>query len=136
MIVNCVLQDPTAPLTFLKTQDLPLLAPGTLIVDVSCDEQMGFEWARPTSFENPSFEVGRGVTYYAVDHSPSYLWNSATWEVSEALLPYLREVLDGPAAWAANETLRRAIEIQDGHVINPQILEFQERQEAFPHLLR
>ena len=24
-----------------------------------------------------------------VDHSPSYLWNSATWEISEALMPYL-----------------------------------------------
>jgi short-subunit dehydrogenase len=25
-----------------------------------------------------------------VDHSPSYLWDSATWEISEALLPQLR----------------------------------------------
>ncbi|MEU1532335.1 hypothetical protein [Streptomyces fagopyri] len=35
---------------------------------------------------------------YAVDHSPSHLWNSATWEISEALLPYLRKVMSGPAA--------------------------------------
>ena len=48
---------------------------------------MGFEWARPTSFDDPMFTVGEGVHYYAVDHSPSYLWNSATWENSEALLP-------------------------------------------------
>ena len=30
-----------------------------------------------------------GLHYYAVDHSPSFLWNSATWENSEALLEYL-----------------------------------------------
>ena len=35
------------------------------------------------------FTVGGHVDYYAVDHSPSYLWNSATWEISEALLPFL-----------------------------------------------
>jgi hypothetical protein len=33
------------------------------------------------------------VLYYAVDHSPSYLWNSATWENSQALLPFLATVL-------------------------------------------
>lgn len=135
VIVNCVLQDPTAPLTFLKNADLPLLAPGTLIVDVSCDEHMGFEWARPTGFDSPTFEVGQAVTYYAVDHSPSYLWNSATWEVSQALLPYVRDVLTGPQGWDGNETIRRAIEIRDGHIINPQIIEFQNRDAQFPYPL-
>ena len=53
LIVNCVLQDTDAPLTFLVDEDLPTLAPGTLIVDVSCDLGMGFSWARPTSFEDP-----------------------------------------------------------------------------------
>ena len=52
------------------------------------------------------FEVGDGLHYYAVDHSPSFLWNSATWENSEALLEYLPVVMSGPAAWDANETIR------------------------------
>ncbi|MEU0037020.1 hypothetical protein, partial [Streptomyces sp. NPDC006333] len=34
----------------------------------------------------------------------SSLWNSATWEISEALLPYLRKVMSGPAAWEADAT--------------------------------
>ena len=55
----------------------------------------------PTSFAEPMLTVGDNVSYYAVDHSPSLLWNSATWEISEALLPHLRPVLAGPAAWAA-----------------------------------
>ena len=133
VIVNCVFQDPIAPLTFLRNDDLHLLAPGTLVIDVSCDEGMGFEWSRPTTFVNPTFEVGNGVLYYAVDHSPSYLWNSATWEVSEALLPYIRGVLEGPEGWDADETLRRAIEIREGRVVNPKILEFQHRSAAFPY---
>ncbi|MDR7086401.1 alanine dehydrogenase [Aeromicrobium panaciterrae] len=133
VIVNCVLQDPNSPMSFLMNVDLPTLASGTLVVDVSCDEGMGFEWAKPTTFEEPTFTVGNGVTYYAVDHSPSYLWNSATWEISQALLPYMRTVLNGPKAWAADDTIQRAIEIRDGVIQNPAILAFQHRNEAYPH---
>jgi alanine dehydrogenase len=133
IIVNCVLQEPDAPLTFLVEEDLKLLEPGSLIVDVSCDEGMGFSWARPTSFMDPTFVVGDNITYYGVDHSPSYLWNAATWEISEALLPYLRTVLDGSEAWEADPTISRAIEIEGGRIRNPGILSFQHRSPIYPH---
>lgn len=133
LIVNCVLQDPNRPMMFLTEEDLPKLAPGTLVVDVSCDAGMAFSWARPTSFDEPMFEVGGGVRYYAVDHTPSYLWDSASWEISEALLPFVPTVVRGPDAWAADPTLSRAIEIQDGTVRNPDILTFQGRAADYPH---
>ena len=53
IVVNCVLQDPGAPLIFVTEHDLAAFAPGTLLVDVSCDEGMGFSWARATSFTEP-----------------------------------------------------------------------------------
>ncbi|TYD00064.1 alanine dehydrogenase [Arthrobacter echini] len=133
LIVNCILQDPNEPVMFLVDSDLASLAPGTLIVDVSCDEGMGFSWARPTSFDDPMFRVGNNVRYYGVDHSPSYLWDSATWEVSEALLPYLRTVLDGPTAWENDDVLRYAVEISEGVIRNSNILAFQGRAAEYPH---
>lgn len=132
IIVNCVLQDPTAPMVFLTRDDLPRLARDTLVVDVSCDAGMGFEWARPTTFAEPLLTFG-GVRYYAVDHSPSYLFASATWENSEALLPFLPVVLGGPDAWRGHPTIARAIEVWDGVVQNPAILAFQGRRDAYPH---
>jgi alanine dehydrogenase len=133
VIVNCVLQDTDNPMLFLADDDLDTLAPGTVIIDVSCDEGMGFTWARPTSFDDPTFVVGDHILYYAVDHSPSYLWNSATWENSLALLPYLRAVLGGEPSWDADETIRRAIEIRNGRIVNPRILSFQSREPDYPH---
>lgn len=133
IVVNCVLQDTDSPLTFLIDEDLAAFAPGSLIVDVSCDEEMGFSWARPTTFDKPMFTVGDNVRYYGVDHSPSYLWDSATWEISEALLPHLGSVLAGPDTWDADDTLRRAIEIRGGHVQNPRILSFQHRSTEYPY---
>ncbi len=133
IVVNCTLQDPNAPLTYLREPDLEAFRAGSLIVDVSCDEAMGFSWARPTSFADPMFEVGEHVRYYAVDHTPSYLWDSATWEVSEALLPFLPTVMGGPEAWDADEPIKWAIEIRDGVIQNKDILEFQKRSADYPH---
>jgi alanine dehydrogenase len=133
VVVNCVLQDTDAPLMFVTDEDLAAFSPGTLIIDVSCDAGMGFSWAQPTSFADPMFTVGRNVHYYAVDHSPSLLWNSASWEISQALLPHLTTVLAGPGAWESDQTIRRAIEIRAGIIQNPDILSFQHRAVQHPH---
>jgi alanine dehydrogenase len=133
IVVNCVLQDTHSPMIFVTDRDLAAFSPGSLIVDVSCDAGMGFSWARPTSFRDPMVTVGRDVHYYAVDHSPSLLWDSATWEISEALLPHLAAVLGGPGAWGSHQTISRAIEIRDGVIENPAILDFQHRAPQYPH---
>ncbi len=134
IIVNGILQDTDQPIMFLSDGQTDRLKPGCLIVDVSCDEGMGFPFAKPTSFKQPMFDVG-SVHYYAVDHTPSYLWNSATWEISKVLIPYLPIVMQGPESWKKNETIRRAIEIQDGVIQNEKILSFQKRQENYPHVV-
>ncbi len=131
--VNCVLQNPTNPLIFATEDDLAAFTHGSVIVDVSCDAGMGFSWAQPTSFADPLRLLPNGIHYYAVDHSPSYLFNSATWEISEALLPHLETVLGGPTAWEDSTTVQRAVEMRDGVVLNEEILSFQHRDEDYPH---
>ena len=79
------------------------------------------------------FSLGDGLHCYAVDHSPSLLWNSATWEISGALSPPPAHRACEDRAWEADETIRRAIEIRDGVVQNPKILSFQGRAATFPH---
>jgi alanine dehydrogenase len=134
IVVNGLLQDPNRPLTYMTESDTRQMRPGSLIIDVSCDEGMGFTFARPTTFEAPVLHIGR-VIYYAVDHTPSFLWDSATKEISDAILPYLPAIMAGPESWDADETIRRAIEIRSGTVINQQILSFQHRAKAYPHLV-
>ncbi|MEO6821311.1 MAG: N(5)-(carboxyethyl)ornithine synthase [Candidatus Nanopelagicales bacterium] len=133
IIVNCVFQDTDRPLMFVTGDDLAPFRPGSLIVDVSCDEGMGFDFARPTTFEQPMFDAGNGVHYYGVDHSPSLLFDSSSWVISEALIPHLRTVMAGPDAWVLDETIRQAIEIREGVIQNPKILSFQGRSATHPH---
>ena len=138
IIVNATLQDTDNPQMYVRSNEMPQLRKGTLIVDVSCDEGMGFEFAKPTSFKEPTFWANqeRNILYYAVDHSPTYLWNSATFSISRALLPHLETVMRGPEAWSQSETIRRSIEIQDGVIQNPKILRFQNRREEYPHTIK
>jgi N5-(carboxyethyl)ornithine synthase len=132
LLVNGIFQDPSNPVMFVSAAESVELKSGCLIVDVSCDEGMGFPFAKPTSFAEPTFKVGQ-LDYYAVDHTPTYLWKSASWEISKALLPFLPTVMGGPESWQQNETIRRAIEIQDGTIRNEKILTFQNRSSEYPH---
>jgi N5-(carboxyethyl)ornithine synthase len=132
IIVNGTFQDPDSPHMFVTEEEIPLLKKHSMIIDVSCDEGMGFSFARPTTFDDPMFKVGT-VDYYAVDHTPRYLWESASRSISAALIVYLRTVLDGPESWAQNETIKRATVIDQGVIQNPQILTFQNRKKQYPH---
>jgi alanine dehydrogenase len=133
VVVNCMLQDTDAPLILVSNEELERFPRGTLFIDVSADDGMGFEWSHPTTFDDPMFTVGEGMRCYAVDHSPSLLWDSATWEISQALISHLPAALAGPESWAADPTISRAIEIRDGVIENPKILSFQGRSAEFPH---
>lgn len=133
IVVNCMLQNTDAPLLLVSDEELERFPRGTLFVDVSADHGMGFAWSRPTSFEEPIFTVGDRCRCYAVDHSPSLLWDSATWEISNALIPHLPAVLAGTDNWDADPTIGPAIEIRDGVIVNPKILSFQGRSADYPH---
>jgi N5-(carboxyethyl)ornithine synthase len=132
IIVNGTYQDTANPFVYVDESEVACLKPGGLIIDVSCDAGMGFFFAKPTSFREPMFKVGK-VDYYAVDHTPNFLWESASRSISAAMVVYMDVVLGGPARWQASETIRRAINIQDGLVKKPHILSFQGRSPAYPH---
>lgn len=132
IIVNGVFQDPNHPVTFVSEAEKSCLAPNGLIIDVSCDEGMGFFCAKPTTFKDPMFKVGT-VDYYAVDHTPSYLWDSASRSFSEALIPHIPTVVAGRESWQQNETIRQALNTDAGVIQKKHILAFQKRQSDYPH---
>ncbi|MDP5211288.1 N(5)-(carboxyethyl)ornithine synthase [Microbulbifer sp. 2205BS26-8] len=132
IIVNGTFQETDNPTNFVTKEESSHLKPYSLIIDVSCDQGMGFFFAKPTTFKNPIFKY-KTIDYYAVDHTPSYLWESATRSISAALIVYLSTVLSGRDSWYKNETIRHAINIDGGVIKNPSILAFQNRESNFPH---
>ncbi|MFC1648865.1 alanine dehydrogenase [Nanoarchaeota archaeon] len=131
LIINAIFQDSDNPLIYIKNSQISLLKKDTIIIDISCDEKMGFEFAKPTTFDNPTFQIGNGITYYGVDHTPSFFWNSASYEISSTLIPFLKTVLDGKDSWRNDSVIRNAIEIEDGIIKNPKILTLQKRDKDY-----
>jgi len=133
IIINGTYQNTDDPIDFVIEDELDSLKDGSLIIDVSCDEGMGFYFAKPTTFKHPIFKVGT-IDYYAVDHTPSYFWESASRSISAALIVYLTEVLAGNKNWKNNATINNAINVLDGVVVKEEIFSFQNREEEYPHL--
>jgi alanine dehydrogenase len=131
IIVNCVLQNPLKPIMFLTYDDVIKNGKKQLIIDVSCDKGMSFEFAKPTGFDQPTFEVGPSI-YYAVNHSPTYFWESASYELSGAILPYLRYFLKH-GTYIGDNVLEHAVEIEAGRIVNPDIIAFQNRESHYPY---
>ncbi|MBJ7291446.1 alanine dehydrogenase [Williamsia sp.] len=132
IVVNCILQDPRSPIVLLDDAALQRLPSPALFVDVSCDNEMGFSWASPTTFSSPIRDLG-AHKYYAVDHSPSLLWDAASAVISEALLPYLPTVMGPRTQWWADPTIDNAVEMVDGHLRNQTVVDFQMRAIEYPH---
>lgn len=124
LLVLALKQDPLRPWTFLEEEDLGQLAPEALLVDVSCDQKMGFGFARPTSLAEPLRRVGP-CWYYGVDHSPTWRWEEATERISRDLLPWMGPFLAGPEAWGDCPTLAKAVVLWRGEAADPELAAFQ-----------
>ncbi len=135
IILNGIRQNLDNPIMFMSTDEIDRLKRSSIIIDIARDEGLGFPFSKPTSFENPILKVGE-AWYYAVDHTSSYLWNIASWEISISLIPYLSTMSRGPSSWEKEETISRAIQIQNGRIIDPRILSFQNREQDYPHIIK
>jgi len=132
IIINGIYQNTDNPMDFVTEEEKTVLKPGCLIIDVSCDEGMGFYFAKPTSFKNPMLYIDN-IDYYAVDHTPSYLWESASRSISAALIVYLKDVIEGHESWMKNDTIRNAINVDEGVIVKESVLTFQNRLPDYPH---
>jgi len=132
IIINGIYQDTDNPIDFVLEEEKDILKPGCLIIDVSCDEGMGFYFAKPTTFKNPLLHINN-IDYYAVDHTPSYLWESASRSISGALIIYLSAILEGRKSWMNNSTIQKAINVDEGVIVKESVLTFQNRKPDYPH---
>lgn len=135
IIINGTYQNTDNPIDYVKEEEKAMLKPGALIIDVSCDEGMGFYFAKPTTFKNPIIAIDK-IDYYAVDHTPSYFWESTSRSISAALMTHLPSVIEGKESWFENKTIFNAINIENGVVVKEPILRFQNRELEYPHIYK
>ncbi len=117
LVVGAVLI-PGAAAPKLVTRDmLRLMKPGSVIVDVAIDQGGCVETARPTTHDDPIYEVD-GIVHYCVTNMPGAVSMTSTLALTNATLPYALEIADHGYRVAArhNPEIARGINIVDGQV--------------------
>jgi alanine dehydrogenase len=98
------------------------MKPGSIIIDVSIDQGGCFETSRPTTLENPTF-IRNNVIHYCVPNIPAMVARSASYGLTNALLPSLTEMVRMGAASAIAESrgLARGVYTHEGVCTNPAV---------------
>jgi alanine dehydrogenase len=109
----------------LVTRDqLHLMKPRAVLVDVSIDQGGCFETSRPTTHSDPTYQV-EGVTHYCVSNMPGAVPITSTYALTNATLPYVLELADRGVLGAISHDpgLRMGVNVAAGRVTHPAVAE-------------
>lgn len=104
LVIGAVLIPGGAAPKLVRREDLSLMKPGAVIVDVAVDQGGCIETCHPTTHDDPTFEVD-GVVHYCVANMPGAVPKTSTFALSNATLPFVIEL--------ANKGAKEAIESSD-----------------------
>jgi alanine dehydrogenase len=84
----------------IKRDQLGLMKEHSVLVDVAIDQGGCFETSRPTTHQDPTFEVD-GVIHYCVTNMPGAVPITSTYALTNATLPYVLALANHGVAGAA-----------------------------------
>ena len=117
LVVGAVLiPGATAP-RLVSRKDLVTMKNGSVIVDVAIDQGGCIETSRPTTHQQPTYDV-EGVIHYCVTNMPGAVGRTSTMALCNATLPYAVRIANkGYAAAAAEDAgLAEGINLVGGRV--------------------
>ncbi|MGH2911778.1 MAG: alanine dehydrogenase [Solirubrobacteraceae bacterium] len=105
----------------ITREQLTLMKPHAVLVDVSIDQGGCFETSRPTTHSDPTFEVD-GITHYCVTNMPGAVPITSTYALTNATLPYVIELAGGiDRALARSLELRAGVNVRAGEIVHPAV---------------
>src|ERR1035437_9799829 len=109
LVIGAVLVHGGRALHVITREQLKLMRPQAVLVDVSIDQGGCFETSRPTTHSDPTFEVD-GITHYCVTNMPGAVPITSTYALTNATLPYVLALAEhGPQSAMAADPGHRAL---------------------------
>jgi alanine dehydrogenase len=93
MVVGAVLIPGAAAPKLISRAQLSQMQPGAVLVDVAIDQGGCFETSRPTTHQDPIYEVD-GIMHYCVANMPGAVPRSSTMALGNATMPYMLALAD------------------------------------------
>jgi alanine dehydrogenase len=124
LVIGAVLVHGARAPYVIRREQLALMKPGAVLVDVAIDQGGCFETSRPTTHRDPTFEVD-GITHYCVANMPGAVPITSTHALTNATLPYAIALADHGVAEAIRRDpgLRPGFNVAGGKVTHPAVAE-------------
>jgi alanine dehydrogenase len=124
LVIGAVLVHGARAPFVVRREQLALMKPGAVLVDVAIDQGGCFETSRPTTHRDPTFEVD-GITHYCVANMPGAVPITSTHALTNATLPYVIALADEGVAGAIRRDpgLRPGVNVAAGEVTHPAVAE-------------
>ena len=124
LVIGAVLVHGARAPYVVKREQLALMKPGAVMVDVAIDQGGCFETSRPTTHHEPTFEVD-GIIHYCVANMPGAVPITSTNALTNATLPYAIALADHGVAEAIRRDpgLRPGVNVAAGKVTHPAVAE-------------
>jgi alanine dehydrogenase len=124
LVIGAVLV-PGAAAPKLVTRDmLKTMKRGSVLVDIAIDQGGCFETSRPTTHQDPVFEID-GVIHYCVANMPGAVARTSTFALNNATLPFVLKLANrgAEAAMAADPHLAAGLNVMGGTIRHDAVAE-------------
>lgn len=124
LVVGAVLIPGAKAPKLVRREDLKLMQPGSVIVDVAIDQGGCVETIHATTHENPTYVVD-GIIHYGVANMPGGVPRTSTLALTNATLPYALQLANKgwKQALRDNPALLKGLNMTEGHVTYPGVAE-------------
>jgi alanine dehydrogenase len=108
----------------ITREQLGIMKPGAVLVDVAIDQGGCFETSKPTTHSDPTYEVD-GIVHYCVANMPGAVPITSTFALTNATLPYVLSLADnGPrGACELDPGLIPGVNVAKGKITNEPVAE-------------
>jgi alanine dehydrogenase len=106
----------------VERDDLKLMKPGAVIIDVAIDQGGCVATSRPTTHADPTYIVD-DVVHYCVTNMPGAVGRTSTHALCNATLPYVLELAAAGVESAARKSaaIRSAVNVFEGRLVQPSV---------------
>jgi alanine dehydrogenase len=124
LVIGAVLIPGAKAPRLVTRQDLKIMRPGSVIVDVAIDQGGCIETSRPTTHNQPTFVV-ESVVHYCVTNMPGAVGRTSTIALCNATLPYALKIasLGYEKAAAQDAGLGEGVTLVGGRITNSAVAE-------------
>ena len=124
LVIGAVLLPGAKAPKLVRRDDLKLMKPGSVIVDVAVDQGGCIETIKPTTHEQPTYIVD-GIIHYAVANMPGGVPRTSTLGLTNATFPYAKRLARHGWKQACKDdpALFLGLNVIDGKVVYPAVAE-------------